>query len=676
MERGGRSPTCDGPRTPYKEVFWGLGSIGANGQEIWLGDSDFGCINIIFSHTGAAIPMIKRFRREEFTLSVAWWNRGYVSGGNSKRVFLWYTLIGGLVWTFGVTLLWAQQAGPPPTPPAGAAANQQAGGLGTEIAQPGIPPGQVPPAGPAAAGAQDAQSTGQGSTQATGGVALPPGEVSQPGEGVVPGGVSAPAPSPPQGPPLPLVEQQPVVKYVEIRPPEGKDERYYVQLRGREILGLLSAGSVPADKEALFREYYEQYAFARWTWPENFGKLAEYRRELRNELLTARGKPIHPQLRQLAFEVLKRYALDEGGPYHPATRVAAVLAISDLNATESVNPREQPVVPLPEAAEFLVNLLKRDDLPDGVAVAVLVGLRRHAVLGIENSQLVETELVPRLVAIGANKVPPAGRSLAGHQWIRARAVEILGILGSPGNNGAISELLTGILRASDEGLAVRRAAARALGLLDYAGWTEPSPAEVIYALGKFVADACEAELKQLEVEIQAGDLPTTRGGTLTPGMGPYGYGPESYMPEYEGEGMYGGATMYAPGMPGAPGMGPSRSQQTVTEDRTLRNRRRLKAILNDAFFAVTSVDEPMWVPSNRPMDGIASLIPQDNPHREAFQRFFERLQALLALCDTKDLDRTTLRDRIRAEFDRLQEWLLSAQTTIQAAATTPAKPET
>ena len=598
-----------------------------------------------------------------------WWDRCLK---NSRKPLLRAGLVGLFAWALSVGVLQGQQPAAPPAGPEGAPPVAQPGVPGPGGSQAQEPPVQVAPAAPVAPATQPGQPPTPEGLQPPGQAAVPPGQDEQEPAAA---GVAPPTVPPPQGPPLPLAEQQAGVKYVELRPPEGKDERYYVQLRSREILGLLSAGSVPADKEAIFREYYEQYAFARWTWPENFGKLAEYRRELRNELLTARGKPIHAQLRQLAFDVLRRYALDEGGPYHPAVRVAAILAIADLNATESVNPREQPVVPLPEAAEFLVDLLKREDLPDGLVVAVLVGLRRHAILGIENSQLVENELMPRLVAIAGNKVPPPGRSLAGHQWIRARAIEILGILGSPGTNGSVSQLLTGILRASDEGLTVRRAAARALGLLDYGAWTDPPPAEVLYALGKFVADACEAEMKQIELDIQAGDLPSRPGG-IAPGAMPYGYGPDMYMSEYgEGE-VYAPDMSYAPGMPGPPGMGMRRPQQEATEDRTLRNRRRLKTFLNDAFFAITGVDEPMWVPSNRPMDGIASLIPQDNPQREAFQRLFERLQALLAICDTKDLDRTTLRDRIRAEFDQLQEWLLSAQTISQAAGSTPAKPET
>jgi hypothetical protein len=485
----------------------------------------------------------------------------------------------------------------------------------------------------------------------------------------------------PAGATLPTATEAPTVQYVEIRPPEGKDERYYVQLRGREILPVLSSGSVPPDKEAVFREYYEQYAFARWTWPENFGKLPEYRRELRNELLTARGKPVHAQLRQLAFDVLSRYARDEGGPFHPATRVSAIFAIAELNAVESVNPREQPVVPLPEGTQLLVDLLKQDDLPPALVVAVLVGLRRHVELGIENQQLVENELVPRLVSMAAEKVPPPGRTLQGHQWIRSRAIEILGAIGTPGQDGSVARMLTNIVRASDEAILVRRAAARALGLLDYNNWAGPSQAELLYALGKFVADACEAEINQLEYDIQTGGLPRRGPGMMAPGMSgygygsEYGYGPEMYAPEYGGPEMYGPGTPAIPGMPGSPGAGP-RPGQPQPQDLTLPNRRRLKSLLNAAFVAITGVDEPVWVPANRPMDGIATLIGQEGTTKDSLNKLFERLQAVLAICDTKDLDRQTLRDRIRAEFDQLQEWLKSAEALSQAASSGAAGPQT
>lgn len=472
---------------------------------------------------------------------------------------------------------------------------------------------------------------------------------------------------------LPTPSEEPTVQYVEIRPPQGRDEKYYIQLRAREILGLLSSGNVPPDKEAVFREYYEQYAFARWTWPENFGKLPEFRRELRNELLTARGKPIHGQLRQLAFDTLSRFARDEGGPYHPAVRVSAVLAIADLNAQESVNPKDQPVVPLPEAAALLVDLLKQDNLPDAVLAAVLVGLRRHAFLGIADQQLVDNDLLPRLLTIAGTKVPPPGRSLEGHQWIRARAIDVLGLLGSPGQNGEVPQLLVNLVAVNEESPIVRRAAARALGLVDCSGLAKPTPQEVLFALGRYIADACEAEIKQLDLEIQAGDLPTRGPGMTAPGMTPYGGYPGSYTPEYPGE-TYMPETYAAPGMPGYPGPGGVRpGQQATTEDRTLPNRRRLKALLNAAFFAITGVDEPMWVPANKPMDGIAVIVPESGPARDAFQQLFERLQAVLAVCDTKDLERQTLRDRIRAEYDQVQELLIKLEALGQTAST-PASP--
>lgn len=486
--------------------------------------------------------------------------------------------------------------------------------------------------------------------------------------------VTAPPPAPPPaGGALPASSGAPAQQYVELRPPEGRTERYYTQLRAREILGLLSAGTIPPDKEELFREYYEQYAFARWTWPEQFGKLPEFRRELRNELLTARGKPIHGRLRDLALEILARFARDEGGPYHPATRVSAVLAIADLNAAESVNPREQPVVPLPEAAALLVELLKRDDLPDAVVAATLVGLRRHAVLGVENQQLFENELLPRLLTLASTRVPPPGRSLEGHQWIRARAIEILGLLGLPGPNGAVAQLLTNIAGASDEAVVVRRAAVRALGMLDLSGVSKPTVPEILYALGRYVAEVCEMEIKTLDAQIQMGDIPSPTGRSA-PGMRPYGGYPGEYMSEYMTETYM--MESYAPGMPGSPAFGPGRQPQQTTEDRTVPNRRRLKAQLNAAFFAITGVDEPMWVPANRPMDGVAAVVPESGPAREGLQQLFERLQAVLAICDTKDLERQTLRDRIRAEYEQLQELLTNLETLSQTASTPTSPPQT
>ncbi|MCS7238548.1 MAG: hypothetical protein NZ899_09790 [Thermoguttaceae bacterium] len=590
---------------------------------------------------------------------------------------------GALARWLGVLLLvclesWvlAQQPGPDP------AQAQPAPVAGQPSAPPGVPPGGQPaPNAPAQAPAPGAGTAQPVAPAQPAGAPQPPGAGPAPAPQQPPGGAAGPAQPVPAAaqPPLgalPTPSQQAGVQYVELRPPQGRDERYYTQLRAREILGILSSGTVPPDKEAVFREYYEQYAFARWTWPEQFGKLPEFRRELRNELLTARGKPIHAQLRQLAFDTLSRFARDEGGPYHPATRVSAVLAIADLNAQESVNPKDQPVVPLPEAAALLVDLLKQDNLPDAVLAAVLVGLRRHALLGIADQQLVDNELIPRLVTIAGTKVPPSGRSLEGHHWIRARAMELLGLFGSAGQNGEVAQLLVSAVAINEESPTVRRAAARALGLIDLSGLTKPTPQEVLYALGRFISDVCEAEIKQLEEEIQAGDLPTPGRGLGVPGMTPYSPYPGTYTSEYPGE-TYMPEAYAAPGMPGPgyPTPGGVRPGQQATEDRTLPNRRRLKNLLNAAFVAITSVDEPMWVPANRPMDGVAAVVPQSGPTRDAFQQLFERLQAVLAICDTKDLDRQTLRDRIRAEYDQIQELLIKLEALGQTASTPAAAPQ-
>jgi hypothetical protein len=245
-----------------------------------------------------------------------------------------------------------------------------------------------------------------------------------------------------------------------------------------------------AAQQQAFDDYYTKYALPRWRRPTTITQLPRYRYELRTELYRAKRGEVHDHLVGLVFTELRKYIQDGQDP--PATRYNAMLMIGDLNVTEAPRYGQAPVAH-PDALQDLLKAVapgaNDPRLSEALRAAAMIGLIRHARIGIPGDQqpAVSTAM---LGYVGATTTPgPAGE---GPAWIRGQAAEVLGLLGSVGQNGTVAAALTGMVADKQLPFSARCKAAEALGKLNYAGAQVDVPAAAT-ALGQLALDACNAE---------------------------------------------------------------------------------------------------------------------------------------------------------------------------------------
>ncbi len=288
--------------------------------------------------------------------------------------------------------------------------------------------------------------------------------------------------------------------------PERKDSYIHVpvdealkKLAARmrqDVFQCMKAGKYEEGQQANLQTYYRKLILPSWTQEENYYMLPKMRADLRNELRQGRNGPPHSDAQEILIGAMTRISNEN---FHPAVRYNAMLALGDLNEQEPVGFNGVPT-PLPEVVPLLINALTDDKQIDAVKVAALVGLIRHARLGIADQQLVTQKLVPALVKLAEEKTPPAARSADGHEWMRYMAIDLLGLLRSVGNKNEVAKTLSTIVadkkdvpERTGKEMLVRCAAARALGNLDYANVSGLNPASMAEGLAGLALDACGRE---------------------------------------------------------------------------------------------------------------------------------------------------------------------------------------
>lgn len=294
---------------------------------------------------------------------------------------------------------------------------------------------------------------------------------------------------------------------------EKNEIRKAIMGKGKVLLQVSSImrGSPPEalkDDQAKywFDLWYKEYYFASLTHPEHLSKWPEKRQETlkRMEQMPAGAADVHAHLLSLIRQVMLTIAK---GNYHPVARYNAMLFIGQLNSKEvSLIGDKSPPHPF---VQGLVDALDEFENPkqiDAVRVAALVGIHRHAVidrlLGDEDSPLagLEGRIINLALGLVNAKAAPKGRTQGGHDWMRRRAIEILGALGSVGESGKVVPALQAVLGDDETLVSIRCCAAEALGRLDYPANTTVNVADTAKKMGEVVAHACYDEIRRVEAQ--------------------------------------------------------------------------------------------------------------------------------------------------------------------------------
>lgn len=181
-------------------------------------------------------------------------------------------------------------------------------------------------------------------------------------------------------------------------------------------------------------------------------------------------------------------------PYERATRVNAMMMIAELNAEEPTNALTgEGARPYPAALDTILAAWGDDKLPIEIRVAALMGLDRHAQLGI-NDAATRAKVQAPVLALFNESATPEGRSTAAHVWLRQVAAKILGNLkdlGTASNKEETLQAMVTVISNKDEPLRVRCAAAEALNSLSYT--PDVKFQDISKALGSLAVDAAVLE---------------------------------------------------------------------------------------------------------------------------------------------------------------------------------------
>lgn len=258
------------------------------------------------------------------------------------------------------------------------------------------------------------------------------------------------------------------------------------------ILAILRAGKVNPDQEQFFDTYYSRYSMGRWTVPGNYTSLPVYRKELRNDLQLAKVGDAHTRLNEMVFGAMTKIA---DANFHPVVRVNAMLMIGELNSEDPQRPTDSPV-PYHQAIPVLVKAVDDPQQLDAVKAVALVGLLRHVRLGLREDA--RDSVASSMLNLAKSASAP-GRSADGHAWMRSQALEILGLLKSVGLANSIATALGQIVGDQTAPMMVRRAAARAIGLLGYQIAVSFNASATASALARFTLAAADGTRAEAEL---------------------------------------------------------------------------------------------------------------------------------------------------------------------------------
>lgn len=290
-----------------------------------------------------------------------------------------------------------------------------------------------------------------------------------------------------------------------------------LEARAEAINRALRSGNIDADRQGI-EAFFNNYYFPRWTDMKNEAKLYSYRNDLlKNDLGNAQGNA-KTYLLGKAFSQLSLIAADD--TVFPAARFNAMLTIGMLNTREAGSGNTPPV-PYPEALPYLLKEYEKQNLLPFLKVATLQGIVRHVQCGVaaEADRNAATLLLRKIVKDGT---PADGRSEDEQElldWHRDLAIQGLQAIRHVGNRAETVDLLLNVIESEKESPALRFAAMRAMGDLDFAGAqtggiTVPT-SQIVDGIVQLSRFACEDELKRINdlllIDPSLGAAPTMGG---------------------------------------------------------------------------------------------------------------------------------------------------------------------
>lgn len=322
----------------------------------------------------------------------------------------------------------------------------------------------------------------------------------------------------------------------------------YKEAKVDEALAGQKSAVIGGGDAATVKNFLTKYYLARWTVQANGANLHTYREELIADGASLSGAAQETFLKE-AVDALTKYAASKD--CYPACRYNAVLAIGTLDV-KAAQERNGVGTPYPGAIKTLANFCTSDkEFPDYVRLGALVGLTRHAAIGIEDETLrngarkVFSTILDSKYATEKKLRPEIG------EWFQQKALEGLVAFKTPegadGPTGTL-DLLKKMVDDDKLDFELRAIAARGIGAMDLTKVQNWDSVALATSLTTLARDFCVSESAHIDSELLREQVKSAAATTgATGGMGGAMGGP--------GGGMSGGA------MGG--GMGGQQSQKSL-----------------------------------------------------------------------------------------------------------------
>jgi uncharacterized membrane protein YgcG len=271
-----------------------------------------------------------------------------------------------------------------------------------------------------------------------------------------------------------------------------------------------------------------------------FPSMTQTTAEALGEIATLRERLIKQYIGQAGNAATQEYLIGQTfnfargmarNNFHPAVRYNAALILGDLNSKVS-----DPQVPLKQATEELLELVEQEQfnkipVPESVKLGAVLGLERHARLGIDPS--LADRLVKAMIGV-INSKAPEDVDPAVHDWVRSTAALTLANQYAKTPNREAQAAIVSLIVDGTANLDDRCLAAAAFERITFSAGADIDGKASTDAMGKLTLDVITDAAKLAEV-YQEEALSDPNIGMRGPGGGGRGYG------GYEGDrGGFGG----------------------------------------------------------------------------------------------------------------------------------------
>jgi hypothetical protein len=266
----------------------------------------------------------------------------------------------------------------------------------------------------------------------------------------------------------------------------------FMREESKSIGGMLEGGNV---NQAAFDGFFNDVVFPMFTHEKNYDHPSVSTAKTRQKfkaLIVAKAK--NPAAKERLFDLtLAKMDQIATGNFDPRARINAVLMVAELNDPE-------PGPPLKKGLPYLVKWSADPKMVDVVRVPAFRGVLRHAATPNAIDAAQRSALVKSMLAIVKQHTASAEQSLEGHEWTLRRAVDVLAVLGEPGDKGAVYTELVALVEDEAAPRSARGTAAAALAKIRFTPPKDFDAESVAKALGKLAVSSYKAELAEAKAK--------------------------------------------------------------------------------------------------------------------------------------------------------------------------------